>query len=649
MSILKVIYRCYLLLMIACCSVSLQAQEMAAIASRYSTENAVMTNYSEHVVLQYEDGQLTAKSYVTEEMLLLNDLSPNIYNTQNVYHSYFSELEEVTGESLIPNSKGGYKTVKASGYKTTSSQRESVFYDDAQQTTVSFSGLVKNAITRVTYTINHKDLHFLPIFYFQNYMPIVNASFEITAPRSVKLNFVLKGNDTSKVTFTTKEKRNEISYTWTATNMAKISSYSDAPSFSYFATCVIPYISSYETPHKDSVTHMLASTDDLYHYYYEYIKNVNKSSDDIIDKTVSEVTKGDQSQRQKAKHLYEWVQKNMHYVAFEDSLGGFIPREAADICKRKFGDCKDMTSIQVALYRKAGILAYFTWIGTREKPYTYEETPLPINNNHMICTILLDGEWIFLDGTDPLIPFGIPPYVIQGKEALIGIDEHQYKILKVPVMPAYKNTVSDSTLIQLSDRDLVGSAGIHYKGYGAWEIEGMMLYRNENDKEAVLKGLTKRGSNKYIQNNFDYRISNDDEKDVFLSSQFVLKDYVQSIGKEYYVNMNLLHHYEEDWVNIEERKVPIEHNYKNKVKQIVVLNIPTGYHVTYLPSDVQHSVDGLWDYKLSYTSNKSEVKLVKEYELQTLYITPSQFAEHNKMVEELKKQYKESIVLTANQ
>lgn len=123
----------------------------------------------------------------------------------------------------------------------------------------------------------------------------------------------------------------------------------------------------------------------------------------------------------------------MHYVAFEDKLGGFIPREAADICKRKFGDCKDMTSIQVALYRKAGIDAYFTWIGTRHKPYTYEEVPLPITDNHMICTIKLDGKWVFLDGTDPLIPFGIPPQGIQGKEALVGIDANNYKIITVPV------------------------------------------------------------------------------------------------------------------------------------------------------------------------------------------------------------------------
>ncbi|MEI8278628.1 MAG: transglutaminase domain-containing protein [Bacteroidota bacterium] len=631
------------------CIVHVHAQDISDIQKRYNTENAVMTDYSEHVVLQYVDGQLTAKSYISEEILLLTELSPGIYNSQNVYHSYFSQLGDLEGISLIPNSKGGYKTLKASGYKTTSSQRESVFYDDAKQTAVSFSGLVKNARTRVAYTIDHKDLHFLPQFFFQNYLPIVKASFEITAPKTVHLKFVLKGNDTSKIVFSTKEKRNEITYSWIATDMPKIVSYNDAPSFSYYSTCVIPYITGYTAPHQDSMTHMLANTDDLYRFYFNFIKNVNQNNDEVLDNTLAEIIKGDTEPRQKAKHIYEWVQKNMHYVAFEDSLGGFIPREAADICKRKFGDCKDMSSIQVALYRKAGIPAYFTWIGTRDKPYTYEETPLPINNNHMICTILLDGQWIFLDGTDPLIPFGIPPFVLQGKEALVGINEHEYEILKVPEIAAEKNTVSDSTLIQLSDKDLVGSAGIRYNGYGAWGIEALMMYRNENEREAVLKGLTKRGSNKYIQNNFDYRISNDDEKDVYLSSQFVLKDYVQSIGKEFYVNMNLLHNYEEDWVDVAERKVAIEHNYKNKVKQIVVLDIPTGYHVTYLPPNKEQSVSGLWNYKLSYSSSKSEVKLEKEYELQTLYITPSQFAEHNKMVDELKKQYKESIVLSSNQ
>src|SRR5690606_2607375 len=98
-------------------------------------------------------------------------------------------------------------------------------------------------------------------------------------------------------------------------------------------------------------------------------------------------------------------------------------REAHLVCQRKYGDCKDMASLLVTMCKEAGLKAFYTWIGTRSKPYKYQETPLPVADNHMICTIELDGKFIFLAGTGVNIPFGIPPYNLQGKDALVHIDK----------------------------------------------------------------------------------------------------------------------------------------------------------------------------------------------------------------------------------
>jgi len=618
-----------------------------SIAARYSNENAVMTKNTERLVIKYEKDGLSAVSYVTEERLLISDLSPSLYNTQTVYHSYFNTLDEITGESFTQDGSK-YKSVKASGYKTTASESENVFYDDAKQTQVSFSKLEKNAITRINYSIIHKDMHFLPVFYFQNFVPIVNSRFEITAPKSLKLKFVIKGNNANLIKQSSREKGDNIIYIWTATDVPALKSYDDAPAVPYYGLHIIPYIESYQQPGSEEVTRVLGNPDDLYHYYYKFIKDVNKKDDEVLDKTVAEITQGDATPRQKAQHIYEWVQKNMHYVAFEDKLGGFIPREAADICKRKFGDCKDMTSIQVALYRKAGIDAYFTWIGTRHKPYTYEEVPLPITDNHMICTIKLDGKWVFLDGTDPLIPFGIPPSGIQGKEALIGIDANTYKIVPVPVSPADNNVTVDSTNIHIADKNIAGTIKTKYKGYHAWGIGEVMMYRNDDEKEKAIRSITSRGSNKFMQQSYDYKAADNDNKDVTVTSQFEIKDYVQSFGKEYYVNMNMQRSFEREYADVKERKVPIVHDYKSITRQVVTLDIPKGYHVSYLPPDKQKNIDGLLSYKISYSKTAKQVQLVKEFVQQSLYINPDKFAAQNSLVDELKKQYKESVVLTAN-
>lgn len=619
------------------------------LQEKYKNFNAVMTDNSEHLVIKYDSkaGEFDARSNVREERLMISDMSPGMYNTQTIYHSYFSKLDEVSGVTLVPDKKG-FRTIKAKDYATKNSEHESVFYDDTKETEVSFSGLVPDARTRIDYTIYHRDLHFLPTFYFQEYTPVVKSTFKITAPKFMKIKFVLVGEYAAKVKQTTEEDGSNMIYTWTAEDLPAIKSYTDAPNVSYYALHIMPYIDNYQGPDDEKQKHILGNPDDLYHYYYKFIKNVNKEESEIISNTVAEITKGDVTQRQKAEHIYHWVQQNMHYVAFEDKLNGFIPRDAKDICKNKFGDCKDMTSIQVAMYRKAGIPAYFTWIGTRDKPYTYEQVPLPVADNHMICTIHIDDQWIFLDGTHPFIPFGIPPSAIQGKEALVGIDATTYKIIKVPERAATENTSTDSSFIQINGTDLDGTANIKYTGYPAWYIGTIMTYRNETEKDEAIRSLTSRGSNKFIQNDYTYNIANNFNKDASITSKFQIKGYVQNLGKEYYVNMNLLRSYEGEHVDDMNRKASIEHTYKIRSKQVVVLDIPKGYKVSYLPPNDQMSVNGLLSYKISYTKTAKQVILTKEYELQTLYVTAAQFAEQNKLVEGLKKQYKESVVFTAN-
>ena len=127
--------------------------------------------------------------------------------------------------------------------------------------------------------------------------------------------------------------------------------------------------------------------------------------------------------------IFNWVQDNIRYIAFEDGLGGFIPRDAASVCNKRYGDCKDMANLLFEMLNHAGIEAYRAWIGTRNRPYKYKEVPTPMVDNHMITAVIIDGETIFLDATDSYVPFGLPSAFTQTKEALLGIDENSYNIV----------------------------------------------------------------------------------------------------------------------------------------------------------------------------------------------------------------------------
>lgn len=81
----------------------------------------------------------------------------------------------------------------------------------------------------------------------------------------------------------------------------------------------------------------------------------------------------------------------------------------------------------------AGLKGNLTWIGTRSIPYSYNEVPTPIVDNHMILSYKYNDKTYFLDATGRFIPIDLPTSFIQGKEALISNGENSYVIETVPL------------------------------------------------------------------------------------------------------------------------------------------------------------------------------------------------------------------------
>lgn len=613
-----------------------------------ANENAVITKDYEHLVLEFKKGKLTANSFIEKEKLLISDRAPAIYNNDYVYHGSFNELKEISGVSLIPDKKG-YKELPVKEFKTTLLKSDDVFINDSKKTLVTFSGLVPHSKTRLDYQIEHKDIHFLPPFFFQSSLPMEQSVYTVTVPKTVTLKYVLSGGkNTDIIQHTVEESRHNITHTWRAVNTPKINFFDNAPDPAYYIPHVIVYISGYLDPETKQQIPLNGSVKDLYRYYQGFIKGLNDTPADEIKEKVNELIAGQNTDEQKAAAVYKWVQGHIRYVAIEDSLGGFVPRAATLVYNRRFGDCKDMTSLLVNMLRIAGIKACFTWIGTRSKPYTYEEVPLPITDNHMICAANINNRWVFIDGTDPSISFGIPPHAIQGKEALIAIDDDHYEIVTVPEMPADKNTVTDSTHLNITETSLTGTVSIHFKGYDAWDLGALLMYRNEKETEETIKGIVSRGSNKFFQKKYKYHIAETAEKELNMYSDFEIKDYAQKVNNEWYINLNLMRSYEGLKVDTAKRHIPIEFEFMKKIKQVVTLDIPPGYHVSYSPEPYNGEVSGVWKCNIYYTFNSKQVTLVKEFEINTLYIQPDRFADHNKFLDQLSNQYKESIVLTSN-
>ncbi len=638
----------FVLVAMVCGSMAAQGQNYDSIANKYKNEHIVVTNYSERLVIDLDNGKPEAKSYVTEEIMWVSDQAPMMYNASTYNHSSLHEIDDFFAWTYTPG-KDGYKRERCTAIGDVRSDRDGVFYDDSWSRTVMYSGLVKKSRTEVKYTMVHKDAHMLPFGVFQRSYPVLKATFEVVAPKYVTMNFALKGENTSWIKQTKEEANGLVTYTFTASELPALKEYSGVPSVRYYMPHVIPYITSYKRFNEDKAKEWLATPDELYKYVYKYVSHINMVEDTALNRIVKEVTKNAKTDREKAASIYKWVQQNMHYIAFEDGLEGFVPREAKIVCSRKYGDCKDMSSIIVAMCRKAGLDAYFTWVGTTDLPYTYEETPLPSVDNHMIAALKIGDEWIFVDGTHATLPFGANRHDIQGKEVMIAIDKKNYKIMTIPVTAAETNMTTDSTRLNLTEGQVQGKIKQYTIGYDAWNTRNRLRYYKNEERDRLVKAMMQRGSNKYLQSSYNITYPDPVKKDMQIAADFTIDDYVHNAGKQYYINMNLNREFENNYIKTENRTVPYYFDFRERKKEVVTLEIPKGYKIIYVPPAARGKADGLWSYNITYTvaKDKKSITLVKEYELNTTAIGHKQFAENNKLVESVKKAYKESVVLTA--
>jgi hypothetical protein len=88
----------------------------------------------------------------------------------------------------------------------------------------------------------------------------------------------------------------------------------------------------------------------------------------------------------------------------------------------------------------------------------------------------------------------------------------------------------------------------------------------------------------------------------------------------------------------------VERDYKYNDKFIVVMEIPVGYQLNYIPENVTYHND-LFGFSINYTVKNNTITLSRLITINTLLVEQPAFKAWNEMVSALSKAYKEVVVL----
>ncbi|MGB5981829.1 MAG: transglutaminase-like domain-containing protein [Nonlabens sp.] len=627
---------------LAFCSISMAQlpDEVIAMQKKYPDEKYVRLVEEQIISIDLSNNNFEISYQVVEEDMYLSDEAHLAAKDSRTF-SHFFELDKIEASSWYLDN-GKYRKSKVKDFKSRDRLDQS-FRDDSKTVSFYYDNLGKGSKSKLDYTINIRDPRFLPTIFFADNAPIISKKATLKVDKDIDIKLINQNLENTSLKFEEKESGRYKYYTWTDEDLKGLKYEPSAPSFKRFAPHVIPVITQFKSSEGKWIK-MLDDVPGLYSWYNSLVRDINteKHEPDLVN-VVNDLMDGKNSELEKVKAIYYWTQENIKYIAFEYALGGFIPREANDVFSKKYGDCKDNSSLMKEMMEIAGLKGSLSWLGTRDIPYDYDTVSTPSVDNHMILTYKIDDKRYFLDATGRFQPIDIPTSFIQGKQILIEDGNDNYILDRVPVIDAAENYRKDSVEIKYTDGKILGNARSEYGGYRKIDIFNTLERIDKSKHLDYLEGQLRAGSNKFLidewsdMNLFSY------EDPYLLKYKFNIADYSKELGNEIYLNLNLYRGVLDKRVNVD-RELPIEYDYKNSYAVDIYFTVPDGYDVDYLPKNFSIS-DDLVDASINYQIKGNQILYSHSISLKYLELDKSQQINFNSILDQLAQNYNEVVVL----
>ncbi|MGZ4064661.1 MAG: transglutaminase-like domain-containing protein, partial [Bacteroidia bacterium] len=540
------------------------------------------------------------------------------------------------GLLLTPKKNGTFRKRKINSFYKKNITSKGIFYDDLIQQTCYYQGLQVGSKSNLHFSCTGNDPLLVSRLLFNYEIPAQVISYTVIVPDYLSIRFAFYGDSTG-IHRTVMHKNDKTIYTYEAHNREAIIFEGHSEDLAYYVPHVFALPVSYTI--NGTTMRLGGSLPNLFNYYNRHIRDIGMSDNSGLFRLTDSILAKTSDTMQKISQIYNWVQKNIKYVAFEEGKNGYVPRPSSKIFENRYGDCKDKANILIAMLQHAGVDSYYTWVGTRAKPYSFGQLPSPHANDHMIVSVPYKGKWYFLDATAMNLECSFPSAFIQDKEALIRLSDSTYTVQKVPVVESVKSCKMDSIFLKIEKNDLVGR-GIQ-KTFGYMQEDYRNTLMGSMNEVSSLKKEIEIGNNKL--NVSDISISSE-PRDLRLDYKFTLPDYLQTFDNEMYVNLNLIRNLNNEVVDLNERHLDIAEDYKYELVQNIRLNLDKNQVVHEVPKDIAFTGNS-FSFQINYSLNEGYINYYKKIVIDHLLLKKENFGEWNSMIEKLSKAYLETITI----
>jgi tetratricopeptide (TPR) repeat protein/transglutaminase-like putative cysteine protease len=377
--------------------------------------------------------------------------------------------------------------------------------------------------------------------------------------------------------------------------------------------------------------------------WYSDLAKTKAKSDFEVKETAQELFKGKENytKLEKAKVIHDYIVENIRYSLVEFRQSGLIPQKASKVINTRVGDCKDVSTLFVALCREAGIDSVrLVLINTRNNGK--KDLLLPsIDFNHCIGNITIDGKEYFVELTSDKNGFRSYPNTLKNAFALKIYDEQegtsQEPFYLLPPTKIQDN-IARTTTANFNAKEMV--IDTKTTKYGDWASDVRYQYGDIPETERrkkLLHNLT--GDNSSIKlNTYKFNGLDDISDSINYEYNYTLGNAITQITGLNIFNIPWSNKVSSiSFLSNEERKHPIKlwsYFEFDQTNETIVFTFPEGKTLAELPKNTSFKCNAA-EYKVTYKmlGNKLEVK--REIRILTDVVPPENYDEFKKFFEKM--------------
>jgi len=480
------------------------------------------------------------------------------------------------------------------------------------------------------------------ILYFEAWKPLLNSGistqhskYVIIAPKDYEVRYKPVNCDIQPVITTSGDKK---VYTWEVSNLKARTMESAGPRWKEIAPHVLMAPSDFEAQgYKGNMS--------SWENFGKFINQLRQGRDVLpedVKKKVHELTDPLKDPRSKVYALYNYLQKNTHYISIQLGIGGWQPFPADYVATKRYGDCKALSNYMIALLKEAGIAGKYVVIyGGHDEPPLADDFP-SLQGNHIISCVPLEKDTVWLECTDQDVSPGFMGSFTGDRKAIL-IDDAGGHIVKTPCYSSKDNTRNRVVNASInSEGNLDAEVSTSYRGVREEGPHGLIYGASDEEREKYLNSLFHLPTYKVEKSHYE-----EERGPIPVIKEYlhvVSPNYANITGKRLFINPNLFDRSSYRLSPDSVRRYDFVDDRAFRDIDSITINIPAGYQPEAVPQDT-HIDSKFGKFTASVKVMPDKILFYRSWEESMARFPPSDYEGLVKFYEQLYKADHHRIVL----